>query len=102
MLKCTDFLRGYKISVNARIYRVRNLPRKSRHFTEISPTFVKAVNSSSFPVKSNDKVDFHVLFQYKPRSLSFTTNTFASTQLSLKLLFFSFLTRIRLVTQGWI
>ena len=33
--------------------------------------------------KSRDKVDFHVLFQYKPRSLSFTTNTFASTQLSL-------------------
>ena len=33
--------------------------------------------------KSHDKVDFHVLFQYKPRSLSFTTNTFASTQLSL-------------------
>ena len=43
--------------------------------------------------KSHDKVDFHVLFQYKPRSLSFTTNTFASTQLSLSIpivLFFFF------------
>ena len=38
--------------MNARIYRDRNLQRKSRHFTEISPTFVKSVNSSSFPVGS--------------------------------------------------
>ena len=35
--------------------------------------------------QSHDKVDFHVLFQDKPRSLSFTTNTFASTQLSLSI-----------------
>ena len=40
--------------------------------------------------KSHDKVDFHVLFQDKPRSLSFTTNTFASTQLSLSLFQLSF------------
>ena len=51
--------------------------------------------------KSHDKVDFHVLFQYKPRSLSFTTNTFASTQLSLSMNC-PFFTRIRLVTQGLI
>ena len=41
-----------------------------------------------FSNKSHDKVDFHVLFQYKPRSLSFTTNTFASTQLSLSIVLF--------------
>ena len=40
--------------------------------------------------KSHDKVDFHVLFQYKPRSLSFTTNTFASTQFSLSIVLFFF------------
>ena len=38
--------------------------------------------------QSHDKVDFHVLFQDKPRSLSFTTNTFASTQLSLSIVLF--------------
>ena len=55
--------------------------------------------------QSHDKVDFHVLFQYKLRSLRFTTITFASTQLPLnnfQLLFFYFLSRIRLVTQGLI
>ena len=35
VLKFTVFLQSYKISVNARIYRVRNLQRKSRHFTDI-------------------------------------------------------------------
>ena len=52
-----------------------------------------------FSNKSHNKVDFHILFQYKPRSVSFTTNTFASTQLSpfFNCPFFSFSTHIRLV-----
>ena len=35
LTRFTVFLQSFKISVNARIYRVRNLQRKSRHFTDI-------------------------------------------------------------------
>ena len=44
------FYRVYKISLSVHVYRHRNLQRECRHFTEIRLTFIKSVNSSSFPV----------------------------------------------------
>ena len=50
VVKFTDFLWSYKISVNVQIYRDCNLQRKCGHLTEILQTFLKSINGSSFPV----------------------------------------------------